>query len=519
VDLQLLAALALGIAVIVAVVLLTRLDAFVALLLASLVTGFVAGQAPGDTITSITTGFGTTLGSIGIVIGLGVGIGKILEVSGAADALARAFVTALGRGREPWAMAGTGAVVSIPVFCDSGYVIMNPLARSIARRRRGGYVTLALALGCGMTLTHHLVPPTPGPLGVAGILGADLGGLILVGLLFALVLLPVVVLYARWMGPQLEDSLEPEMKEVVYGSAHATTRPAGGGTGTGLLERPSTSTTTGAPGSADGPPREEPEDDPTAALGTPPEGAPRHRVGAGLASLPLLLPLLLIVLNTVGTAIDRNSQGALAATDDYDPSGWASALAFIGNPVVALLIGVVLAVYLLLPRWTTRAQTHGWLAQAAASAGLIILITGAGGALGQVLRDSGVGDELASAIASVSLPGVLVPFLVATLVRLAQGSGTVAMITAASVTAPLVDDLGLSALAAALACCAGSMVFSYYNDSYFWVVTRFTGLDGTAALRGWSGITTAVWLGSLPLVLLAGAVLLAWPTSWSSPTT
>lgn len=129
-DLQLLAALVIGIAVIVVVVLLTRLDAFIALLIAALVVGFIAGSPAGETLASITTGFGNTLGSIGIVIGLGVAVGKILEVSGAADTLARWFVRVLGKGREPWAMAGTGAVVSIPVFCDSGYVIMNPLARS-----------------------------------------------------------------------------------------------------------------------------------------------------------------------------------------------------------------------------------------------------------------------------------------------------------------------------------------------------------------------------------------------------
>ena len=171
------------------------------------------------------------------------------------------------------------------------------------------------------------------------------------------------------------------------------------------------------------------------------------------------------------------------------------------------MVGIMLAVYVLLPRWTPRKKVHSWLSEAAASAGLIILITGAGGAFGQVLRDSGVGDELAEAISSMSLPGVLVPFLVATLVRLAQGSGTVAMITAASVSAPLVVGLGLSPLLAALACCAGSMVFSYFNDSYFWVVTRFTGLDGTAAIRGWSGITTAVWLASLPILLVASLFL------------
>jgi GntP family gluconate:H+ symporter len=497
-DLRLLLALALGIATIVVIVLRTRLDAFVALLLASLVTGAVAGQSAPDIVSSITTGFGNTLASIGIVIGLGVGIGKILEVSGAADVLARAFVRLLGAGREPWAMAGTGALVSIPVFCDSGYVIMNPLARSIARVKGAGYVTLALALGCGMTLTHHLVPPTPGPLGVAGIVGADLGALILAGLVFSVLLLPVVVVYARWIGPRLEPEVNETVRAQVYAAVagqRSRTAAAEGGPGG---DAPSDGAA-GADGTGGAP-------EPGAALGTPPEGARPHRVGALLAAVPLLVPLLLIVANTVATAVDRNNQGTLTGTD-YEPSAWAAALAFIGNPVIALVIGIVLAVYLLLPRWTPRGKVHGWLAEAAASAGLIILITGAGGALGQVLRESGVGDALAEAIAAINLPGVLVPFLVATLVRLAQGSGTVAMITAASVTAPLVASLGLSPLLAALACCAGSMVFSYFNDSYFWVVTRFTGLDGVAALRGWSGITTAVWLGSLPLLLIAQPVI------------
>ncbi len=482
-DLQLLLALVVGIATIVVLVLRTRLDAFAALLIAALVTGSIAGSAPTDTITSITTGFGTTLGSIGIVIGLGVAVGKILEVSGGADALAQAFLRAFGKGREPWAMGSTGALVSIPVFCDSGYVIMNPLARSIARVKRGGYVTLALALGCGMTLTHHLVPPTPGPLGVAGILGADLGALILAGLLFSVLLLPVVVLYAKWMGPKLESEVSEEVRVAVYETASVGSGSGGsGGTATAY---------------ADGEPPAESSDD-------RPERKP---LGAFVASLPLLVPLLLIVLNTAGTAIDRNNQGVLGPEDDYTASGWAATLAFIGNPVVALLIGLVLAVYVLLPKWTPRAKVNGWLADAAASAGLILLITGAGGALGQVLRDSGVGDALAEAIAGTGLPGVLVPFLIATLVRIAQGSGTVAMITAAGVSAPLVVGLGLDPLAAALACCAGSMVFSYFNDSYFWVVTRFTGLDGVAAIKGWSGITTAAWAGSIPLVLLAGWLL------------
>ncbi len=498
VDIQLLLALAIGIATIVVLVLRTRLDAFVALLIAALVTGLIAGQPVLEIVNSITTGFGNTLASIGIVIGLGVAIGKILEVSGAATAIAHAFLSVFGKGREPWAMGSVGALVSIPVFCDSGYVIMNPLARSIARVKRAGYVTLALALGCGMTLTHHLVPPTPGPLAVAGILGADLGLLILVGLVFTVCLLPVVVAYARWIGPKLEDEVRSDVREAVY--AEATV---------GVGERSQSGS--GAGGSPEDPIRHDVDPDadhgPDAddILGTRPQGAPKHSVGAFVGSLPLLVPLLLIVMNTVSGAVDQRNQGVQA--EDYEPSGWAVPLQFVGNPVVALVIGVLLAVYLLLPKWTPRTKVQGWFADAAASAGLILLITGAGGALGQVLRDSGVGDALAEAVASTSLPGFLVPFVIATFVRVAQGSGTVAMVTAASVTAPLVGSLGIDPVVAAIACTSGSMVFSYFNDSYFWVVTRFTGLEGTAALKGWSGITTAVWVGSIPLLVILNLIL------------
>ena len=499
-DLQLLAALAAGIATIVVIVLATRLDAFIALLLAAIVTGIVAGQDLLAIIDSITTGFGDTLASIGIVIGLGVGIGKILEVSGAADSLARAFLSAFGKGREPWAMGTVGSLVSIPVFCDSGYVIMNPLARSIARVKKGGYVTLALALGCGMTLTHHMVPPTPGPLAATGILGADIGSVILAGLVFTVILLPVVVIYARWIGPKLEPVLNSAVRHEVYGSLAATSAGthATGGTGsvdtlTGDANTPSSA------GSIDATTDEGPSEDSDTVTSA-------KKPGAFLGFLPLIVPLLLIVANTVSTAIDKNAQGELSG-DAYEPSTWVAPLAFLGNPVVALIIGLVLAVYTLLPRVTPRNNVQTWLADGAASAGLILLITGAGGSFGLVLRESGVGDALAEAIASISLPALLVPFLIASLVRLAQGSGTVAMITAASVTAPLVAPLGLSPLVAVMACTAGSMVFSYFNDSYFWVVTRFTGLDGIHAIKGWSGITTAVWICSLPLLFVLDLVV------------
>ena len=492
-EVNLLIALALGIAVIVAVVLWTRLDAFVGLLLAALVTGLVAGQPMLETLSAITSGFGNTLSSIGIVIGLGVGIGKMLEISGAADSLARAFLKIFGKGKEEWAMASVGALVSIPVFCDSGYVIMNPLARAVARVKRGGYVALALSLGVGMTLTHHMVPPTPGPLAATGILGADLGLVIVVGLVFTVLLLPVVVVYARWIGPKLEDKVIPEVRMAVFGREPAAVLAADGA---GALN---------ADGDTAAGIDQVQTFDPVASMGEPPAGKTFKKVGAFLGSLPLLVPLLLIVMNTVLTSVDKAQQGAL--TGEYEPSAWVVPFAFLGDPVIALIIGIVIAVYFLIPRWVPTSKVQQWLGDSASAVGLILLITGAGGAFGQVLRVSGVGDALAEAISATPLPAFLVPFVIATFVRLAQGSGTVAMITAASVTAPLVTTLGIDPVVAVIASTTGSMFFSYFNDSYFWVVTRFTGLDGMDAIKGWSGITTAVWAGSIPLLFILNLVM------------
>lgn len=494
-DPILLVALLVGIALIVVIVLRTRLDAFAGLLIASVVIGLIAGQSLPAIVESIKTGFGDTLASIGIVIGLGVAIGKILEVSGAAQSIAVAFLRLFGKGREPWAMTSIGALISIPVFCDSGYVIMNPLARAIARVKRYGYATLGIALAGGMVITHHFVPPTPGPLGVAGILGVGVGSVIITGLVFTVFMIPVVTLYAKWIGPKVEDLVSDEIQETVYGDVRrdrsAVAVATGGGAGGAQTDAATDLEDLSA---------ENPE------LGERPEGAPPHRIGPFVGLLPLVVPIVLIVLNTVVSAIDMDAQGT-ALPDDYEPSAWAGVFVFIGDPVIALLIGLVLAVYLLLPRWTPRRTSHRWLGDAAADAGLILLITGAGGGLGQVLRDTGIGDALAEAIGGLPLPSFLLPFLIASIVRIAQGSGTVSMITAASVTAPVMATIGLDPLVAVMACVAGAMVCSYFNDSYFWVVTRFLGLEGTAALKAHSGLTTVMWAASIPMLFVLSLVL------------
>ncbi|MDA0566449.1 GntP family permease [Streptomonospora sp. S1-112] len=464
-ELHLLAALIIGVAAVVAIIVWTRLDAFVGLLAGALVTGVIAGVPVTELIEHITTGFGNTLAGIGIVIALGVMIGKVLEESGGADALARMFLNMAGKGREDVAMTATGAVVSVPVFCDSGFVILHPLARSLARRYGKPLVTLSLALAGGLSITHHLVPPTPGPLAAVGLLGADLGTVILAGGLMSIVLIPVVVAYARIMGPRLEKQLDPDL---VPEMAAAGTSGSAGESGTGSA------------GSAG-----------TDAEPTAPE---RPRVNPLVAAIPLLLPLLLIIGNTVSTAVAEGTALAEVFT-------------FIGNPAIALLIGLAVGVYVLPRRGTPRKTVIGWLTAAAASAGMIVFITGAGGAFGEVLRQSGVGDALGEAVAGWPVPMFLMPFIIATFVRLAQGSGTVAMITAATLSAPVVQSAGIDPTVAVLSACAGSFVFSYVSDSYFWVVTRFTGLTGGAAVKMWSGMSTVLWAASLPLLGIAALIL------------
>lgn len=478
VDIQLLAALVIGVGLLIGLILLTRFDAFLALITAAIVTGLIAGVPAVETVEMVTTGFGNTLASIGIVIVLGVMIGKLLELSGAADALAGMFLSMAGKGREDVAMAGTGALLSVPVFCDSAFVIMHAIPRSLSRLSGRSFVGMSLALGAGMVTTHHLVPPTPGPLAVAGLLDTDLGLVILWGGLLAIALLPVAVLYSRFIGPRLEVSVTEQVRREV--AAVGTDASAVIGHGTSSTAAPESPLDDGQP---EGAGRVE-----SARGGT--RGVedsihrPRKRPGKLLAGLPLIIPIVLIVGNTVSSAV----------SEDGEPH---PILGFLGHPVVAILIGLVVALYTLVPREVNRDTASGWLTASISSAGIILAITGAGGALGNVLRESGVGDAMADAIGDLPLPAFLIPFLIATFVRLAQGSGTVAMITAGSLTAPLVaGGLDLNPVIAVLAATSGAMFFSYFNDSFFWVVTRFTGLEGTAALKGWSGITTAMWLAA-----------------------
>ena len=422
---QVLVGLVVAVFVMIWLVLRTRVHALIALLAAASIAGLIGGMPANRVIDTITTGFGNTLSTIGLVIGLGVMMGRILEVSGAGQRMAYAILRLLGREREDWAMALTGYIVSIPIYCDSAYVILNPLVRALSRKSGRSLITLGIALACGLLVTHSALPPTPGPLGVAGIFEVDLGMMILAGVGFTIPSLIAMVLYVRYAGPRIEHMIErthgfdPDVSHDDDAVMHAQeTLPS---------------------------------------------------LSRSLA--PIVVPILLILGNTVLTGMAR-----VYPESDITASVFGQAMSFLGNPVIAVALGVLTAVYGLVPRMP-RQQTLANLEKGVQSAGIILLVTGAGGALGAVLRESGAGDYIGQSIAAWALPTFLIPFLIATLVRFVQGSGTVAMITGASISAPIVTTVpDVNLVLAAQAACLGGLFFSYFNDSYFWVVNRMLGV-------------------------------------------
>jgi GntP family gluconate:H+ symporter len=394
-----------------------KLHPFLALLLAAFGYGILSGRMSlADVVAAVNTGFGGTIGYIGIVILAGAIIGTFLEKSGGAFALAERTVGVVGQKNVPLAMGLIGYIVSVPVFCDSGFVILAPLARAMSRRAGVPLAASAVALSLGLYATHTMVPPTPGPIAAAGILKADLGLVILWGVLVSLAALAAGWLFALLSGGGTPATAEPQVD---------------------VLDAPATD---------------------------------RDRPCAGKALLPILLPIVLIVLKSITDLPSRPFGQGDAAT----------ILGFIGQPVVALLVGVFLA--FLLPKKLTREMlsTSGWVGEAVLAAATIIIITGSGGAFGKVLQGSGISDFITEHTRQGTSLSILLPFVIAAALKTAQGSSTVAIITTAGIVAPLLGPLGLDdptgRALAVVTIGAGSMVVSHVNDSYFWVVTGFSGM-------------------------------------------
>lgn len=442
-------ALLIGIVVLILLILKTKVHAFLGLIIAAVTIGLLGGMDPTAIPTSIINGFGGTLGSIGIIIGFGVMMGQIFDKTGAAERMALTFIKLFGKKREHWAMAFTGFIVSIPIFCDSGFVVVSPIAKAISKKTRRSIVAIAGPLAAGLVITHSLIPPTPGPLGVAGTFGVDVGQFLLLGIVIALPMTICATLYSQWLGQRLyqipadnEEGWErpAKIEEVVDDSVLTPSR-----------ELPSTFE----------------------------------------SFLPLVAPIILILLNNIFAAIGVEGASRTAIT-------------FLGTPIIAVGIGLLLAIFVLgrdLDRSTALAEME----QGIRSAGIIILVTGGGGALGQILKDSGTGNYVAELLAGTAIPIIVLPFIIATIVRFIQGSGTVAMVTAAGITAPILQAAGANMLLGAFAACIGSLFFSYFNDSYFWVVNNLMGIKDTKdQIRNWSVASTVAWgVGFIELLILS----------------
>ena len=426
--------------VLIYLVLRTRVHAFIAMIIAASIAGIFGGLSATDTIAAISKGFGNTLGSIGIVIGLGVMMGRILEVSGAAEKMAFSFIRFLGEKKEEWALAITGYIVSIPIFVDSAFVVLYPVAKALAKNSKRSLLTLGVALAGGLVVTHHTVPPTPGPLGVAGIFKVDLGAMLLSGMVF----------YAQWLSKRYpdfnreafsDDELRDKLDNYIE-QQEAKKLPS-----------------------------------------------------LFLSLLPIVLPIALIFVKAIVDMIAKGAIGDDAALQAFQAGGLYQTIAFVGHPIIALAISVLLAVYTLLPN-TSAHDTAVYLEEGVTSAGIILLVTGAGGALGAILRDSGAGKELAEHIANhLPFSPIMIPFIIATLMRFIQGSGTVAMIAGASISMPILAEIdGINMLIAANAATMGSLFFGYFNDSLFWVVNRMMGIaDVKTQMIVWSIPTTIAW--------------------------
>ncbi len=514
--------LVIGVVVVIGMILVLRVNAFVALITAAMLVSLLSPGRVEEKIARVAEAFGSVCGSIGIVIALAAVIGKCLMDSGAADRIVRSFLRALGEKRAASALMASGFVLSVPVFFDTVFYLLVPLARSLYGRTKKNYLLYVTAIGAGGALTHTLVPPTPGPLFMAKELGVDLGVMILVGLLIAaptaIVGLLICQIMNRWMDipmrayadepereslddsqlPPLILSLLPVVLPVILISANTFAK---------ALEAPANLFSVESPTQAD--------------VGK----LDNLEVPAALDEFednnrPLSQNALVEVIkagsewriqDAAGTYVVKNQNGTL---NIYE-SPWLSQItAVLGNPNLALLFSAAIAMWLLLGyRKMTLAQLGDGMDKALMSGGVIILITAGGGAFGAMLRAAGIQQAVEEFVGKESQIGgvtiLLVAGAVASVVKFAQGSGTVAMITTTSIFAAMglsSESLGFHPVYLATAIGGGSLVGDWMNNSGFWIFARMSGLTEIETLKTWTVLTGLLGITALGFTLLASQI-------------
>lgn len=465
-------AMAIGIVVMLLLIIFTRMHAFPALIISAILIALLA-MPIGDVINTVTTGFGNTMKSIGIVIGFGCIMGIFLEKSGAAKRMALTILKLVGVKNCDVVLGLTGFVVSIPVFCDSGFVILSSLAKEFSRLTKKSMVWLGGILGMGLYITHFMVPPTPGPLAVVATFNdnghpIDLGMYIIYGLLISIPLFIVAVFLFRHYGKKYPDLVvsEEQIDRSKYTPAQLQ-----------VLDRIAEKSKKGL---------ELENKDFEDLLSA--EKLP----SAFMSFFTLLLPIILIFANTIVGQI-----GSLEGTT------FRAIVQFIGNPVMALFIALCVGAFFLCKEFDKKTCVS-LMGDACKDAGPIVFITAAGGALGAVINNIGAAKIMADWLVATGIPGILVPILIGVIMRFPQGSGTTAMITGSAIVAPMVTTLGINPYLAALALCLTTMCPSYLNDSYFHVVTSFSGMDIKTSLKTWSVSTFIIpAFGSVILIILS----------------
>jgi Gnt-I system low-affinity gluconate transporter len=432
-----------GVTMLLVMVLRFRLSAFIALLITSMFVGILTGMPLSKINESIQDGMGNTLGFIATVVGLGAIFGQMLESSGGARSLAKYLLKVFGQSRASWALMLTGFIVGIPIFLDVGLIILIPVVYAITKNTKRSLLYYAIPLLAGLAVTHAMVPPTPGPTAVAQILKVDLGWVVLFGLIVGL---PVAIIAGPIFGRFIANKIHVEVPDILTDSE------------TGGKEQ-----------------------------GTP---------SFGIVISLILAPIILILVSTfVKLAIEKGVLHGSLFTD---------IVIFIGHPFTALIIATLTSILLCL-RWKmTGSEILDLSTKALGPAGIIILVTGAGGVLKQILVDSGIGKMLAETVAGSSMPLILLAWIIAAIVRITQGSATVAMITAAGIIAPITESLGIGQQEIALitiSIAAGATIMSHVNDSGFWIVGKYLGMNEKQTLRSWTVMETIIAVTGLILTL------------------
>ena len=420
-----------------------KIHPFLTLLIASLGMGVLSGLDVDFVIKTVSEGFGNTLKSIGIIIACGSIIGTFLEKTGAAKSIANKLLQVIGNKNSALAMNLTGSIVSIPVFCDSGFVILSTLNNAINKKTGISLSVLGTSLAAGLYATHVFVPPTPGPLAAASIIGADVGLVLIFGLLIAI---PVSIV--GWVWASYYCSRFSINQKIDNDDLNIETK---------------------------------------------------NNIKLTMSILPIVVPIVLITLKSIINHPVVELENLFIN----------NVISFCGHPIIAILFGVFIAMFSATN--FSLEQHFDWVSNALKSAGGIILITGAGGAFGNILRAPSLGDTISQSLLSFEV-GLLLPFIIAAFLKTAQGSSTVSIITTSAMVLPLLDSLGLSSemgkVLTVLSIGAGAMTVSHLNDSYFWIVSQFSNMNTKTALHCHTASTLLQGLTSIVLIKIISLFLL-----------